>query len=166
MRLRCGGRDLALGGPARETPEREPRCRPCSSFSSHRRAHLSDLWRRGTSRQRRRGEGRGRHGPTMEPPSASPSSCRHLPYCRRPSLDLASYGPDLESSVEGEDGGWEGMTKGEVGGKEGMAEGEVRGRRCREPLSWARAASGIERRQWGGGAVERRRESYAGGQGK
>jgi hypothetical protein len=68
--------------------------------------------------------------------------------------------------VEGEDGGWEGTTKGEVGGKEGMAEGEVRGRRRREPSSWARAASGIERRQRGGGAVERRRESYAGGQGK
>lgn len=95
--------------------EREPRHHPCSLFYLRRRARLFDLqW---GCRADARGGGRRR--PTIEPTLASPSSHRHLPHCRRLSIDSASHRPDLESSVEGEAGAREGTTEGEVRGGEG-----------------------------------------------
>ena len=82
-----------------------------------------------------------------------------------PPPESMSHGPDLESSMEGEAGGGEETAEGEVGGGEGMTEGEVGGDSRRQLLSWARAASEIERRRRGRGTAERR-ESYAGSQGK
>lgn len=68
------------------------------------------------------------------------SSSHCFPHCHRSSLDPASHGPDLESSVKKEAGGGEGTTEGE-------GEGELL-RLGGEEAAWPRGGApvGEERR--------------------